>query len=155
MKNMNYNLKRHLELLKHSQDLKNQGKILFQESRKEYLELSQYNIDVEEHIFWQERYQVALWMEDFLNRKIDGEELCDRVRGLRRELINACEKFKLDLSSGKIKDFQPDERSKKLNGFLTGCFFECENFMEDYENEEFYTAIKNGVLNLQKVLNEE
>ena len=141
--------------MKHSQDLKNQGRDLFLESRKEDLELSQYKIAVERHIFWQERYQVALWMEDFLNRKIDGEEFCDRVDGLRRKLINACEKFELDLSSGKIKDFQPDERSKKLRGFLTGFFCECENFMGDYENEEFYTSIKNGVLNLQKVWNEE
>ena len=94
-------------------------------------------------------------MEDFLNRKIDGEEFCGRVYGLRRELRNACEKFKLDLSSGKIKDFQPDERSKKLSGFLTGFFCECDHFTEDYENEEFYTSITNGFFNLQKVLNEE
>nr|WPV76466.1 hypothetical protein [Naviculales sp.] len=94
-----YNKTRHIELLKHSQDLKNQGKNLSLENRKEYLELSEYNIAVEEHIFWQDRYQVALSMEDFLNRKIDGEELCGRVYGLRRELRNACEKFKLDLSS--------------------------------------------------------
>jgi hypothetical protein len=94
-------------------------------------------------------------MEDFLNRKIDGEELCGRVYGLRRKLINACEKFKLELGSGKVKDFQPDVRSKKLSGFLTGLYCECEHFAEDYENDEFYTSIKNGFLNFQKALNEE
>ncbi len=108
-----YNQTRHLELLKRSQDLKNQGKNLFIESRKEDIELSAYNIAVEEHIFWQERHYLALSMEDFLNRKIDGEELCSRVFGLHRELINACEKFNLDLISGKIKDFQPDEIEHK------------------------------------------
>ena len=151
---MTYNQKRHIELLKGSQDLKNQGKTLFEESRKEDVELSEYNIAVERHLFWQERHNLALSMEDFLNRKIDGEELCDRVYGLRRELMNKVEKFKLDLISGKIKDFQPDERSNKLRGFLTGFFCECENFLEDYENEEFYTLIKNGFFNLQKVLTE-
>jgi len=152
---MTYNQTRHIELLNRSQDFKTQGKSFYQESKDEYLEFSKYDAIVAKHIFWQERYNVALSMEDFLNRKIDGEELCDRVCGLRRELRNACEKFQLDLGSGKIKDFQPDERSKKLSGFLTGFFCEYDHFMEDYETEEFYTSIKNGFLNLQKVLNEE
>ena len=153
---MSYNQKRHIQLLKRSQDLKNQGKNLFIENQEEDFELTKYNTAVAEHIFWQDRYQVALLMEDFLNRKIDGEELCGRVYGLRRKLINACEKFKLELtsSSEKIKDFQPDGRSKKLSGFLTGLYCECEHFDEDYENDEFYTSIKNGFLNFQKALNE-
>ena len=152
---MIYNQKKHIQLLKRSQDLKNQGKNLFLENPKEYFELSKYNIAVEEHIFWQDRYQVALSMEDFLNRKINGEELCGGVYGLRRTLRNACENFYLDLISEKIKDFQPDEKSKKFRGFLTGFFCQCENFMENYENEEFYTSIKNEFLNLQNALNEE
>ena len=108
------------QLLKRSQDLKNQGKNLFIENEKEDFELSEYNIAVEEHIFWQDRYQVALLMEDFLNRKIDGELLCDQVYGLRCKLINTSENFKLELisSSEKIKDFQPDGRSKKLWSLL-------------------------------------
>ena len=51
---MIYDQKRHIELLKRSQDLKNQGKNLFHESREEDVELSEYNIAVEEYIFWQE-----------------------------------------------------------------------------------------------------
>ena len=154
---MIYNQKRHIQLLKLSQDLDNQGKNFFEENRKEYLELSNYNIAVEGHILWQDRYQMSFSIEDFLNRKIDGEELCDRVYGLRRNLINKIEKFNLELTSGleKIKAFQPDERSKKFSGFLTYFYCECDNFEEDYENEEFYNSIKNGFLNLQKVLNEE
>ena len=87
--------------------------------------------------------------------KIDGEELCGRVYGLRRKLINACEKFKLELGSEKVKNFQLDGRSKKLSGFLTGIYCECEYFGEYYENHEFYASIKNGFLKFQKVLNED
>jgi hypothetical protein len=36
---MNYNQKRHIELLKHSQDLKNQRKNIFIENQKEDFEL--------------------------------------------------------------------------------------------------------------------
>jgi len=152
---MTYNQKRHIQLLKRSQDLQNRGKDLFIESEEEYFELAKYNTAVAEQIFWQDRYQVALSMEDFLNRKIDGEELCGRIYGLRRKLINACEKLKLELGSGTVKDFQPDVRSKKLSGFLTGLYCECEHFADDYQNEEFYNSIKNGFLNFQKALNEE
>ena len=156
---MTYNQKRHIELLKRSQDLKNQRKNLFIENQEEDFELSEYNIAVEEHVFWQDRDQVALLMENFLNKKIDGELFCDQIYGLRCKLINTCEKFKLELisSSEKIKDFQPDGRSKKLSGFLTGLYCECEYFAEaeDYQNEEFYDSIKNGFLNFQKALNKE
>ena len=116
-----------------------------------------YNIAVEEHFFWQDRDQVALLMKNFLNKKIDGELFCDQVYGLRHKLINTCEKFNLELisSSEKIKDFQPDGRSKKLSGFLSGLFCYCDDFMEDYENDEFSNAMQNGFLNFQKALNEE
>lgn len=67
---MTYNQKRHIQLLKRSQDLKNQGKNLFIENREEDFELSKYNIAVAEQIFWQDRYQVALLMEDFLNCRL-------------------------------------------------------------------------------------
>lgn len=156
---MTYNQKRHIELLKRSQDLKNQRKNLFIENPEEDFELSEYNITVEEHVFWQDRDQVALLMENFLNKKIDGELFCDQIYGLRCKLINTCEKFKLELisSSEKIKDFQPDGRSKKLSGFLTDLYCECEYFAEaeDYQNEEFYDSIKDCFLKLQKALNEE
>ena len=57
---MTYNQKRHIELLKRSQDLKNQRKNLFIENQEEDFELSEYNIAVEEHIFWQDRVSSCL-----------------------------------------------------------------------------------------------
>lgn len=153
---MTSNQKRHIQLLKRQQELKNQGKTLFIENREEDFELSKYNLAVEQHIVWRNRYTIAFLMEDFLNRKIDGEELCDQVYGLCHKLRNTCEKFNLELisSSEKIKDFQPDSRSKNLRGFLTGLYCECEHFDEDYENDVLYSSIKNGFLNFQKALNE-
>lgn len=149
---MLYNLDRHRQLL-----IKNQEKDLFTENENEFFELSEYNAAVANHIFWTHRYQVALLMENFLNRKIDGELLCEEVYGLRRQLINTFDNFTLELisNSENTKNFQPDERSKKLSGFLTGIFCECEHFAEDYENDEFYTSIKNGFENFQNALNEE
>ena len=133
---MIYNQKRHIQLLKLSQDLDNQGTSLYKENREEYLELFNY----------ERVYKISLSMEDFLKRKIDGEELCDRVYELRSKLTSP---------SKKIKAFQPDERSKNLSPFFTYVYCECDHFEEDYENDEFYNSIKNAFLDLQEALNEE
>ena len=152
---MTYNQQRHIQLLKRSQDFKSQGKSFYKENPEECLELSSYNVAVEEKIFWQQRYKVGELMQDFLNRKIDGQEFCDRVFGLRRSLMSARDQFLVQLGAGEVKNFQPDLRSKKLSGFLDGLFCYCDDFMEDYENDQFSNAMQNGFLNFQKSLNEE
>ena len=152
---MIYNQQKHIQLLKRDQDFKNQGKSFYKESPEESLELSNYNAAVDQHIFWEQRYKVDELMQDFLNRKIDGQKFCGRVFGLRRNLMIASDKFLVQLGAGEVKDFQPDPRSKKLSGFLDGLFCYCDDFMEDYENDEFSNAMQNGFLNFQKALNEE
>ena len=67
---MEYNKKRHLQLLKLSQDLKNQGKIFFLENTKESSELSQYNIAVEEQVFWTHREDFFLLIKNFIENII-------------------------------------------------------------------------------------
>lgn len=94
-------------------------------------------------------------MQDFLNRKIHGQEFSSKVFGLRRNLINASDQFLVQLSPWEVKDFQPDPRSKNLSGFLTGLFCERDHSMEDLQNSQFYTSIQNRFLNFQKVLNDE
>ena len=96
---MIYNQQRHIQLLKRSQDFKDQGKSFYKESPEESLELSSYNAAVEENIFWQQRYKVAELMQDFLNRKIDGQKFCGRVFGLRRNLMIASDKFLIQLGA--------------------------------------------------------
>lgn len=81
------------------------------------MELSSYNLAVEENIFWQQRYKVAELMQDFLSRKINSQEFCGRVFRLQRNLIIASDNFLIQLGAGKVKDFQLDPRSKKLSGF--------------------------------------
>lgn len=105
------------------------------------MELFSYNVGVEEKIFWKQRYKVDKLMHDFLNRKIDGQELCDRVFGLRRNLMIARYQFLIQLGAGEVKDFQPDPRSKKLSGFLDGLFCYCDDFIEDYENDQLSNAM--------------
>lgn len=152
---MTYNQKRHIELLKRAKDLKNQGKSFYQESTNEYLELSKYEGVIQSYIYWKSKTLFVLLMEKFVNRIISGEEFRDSFIQLRQRLIYECDGFIKELGSEKLKDFQLDPRSNGFGSLISFLRAECDNFIEDYQNEEFYDSIKNGFLKFQKVLNEE
>ena len=150
-----YNQIKHIELLKRSQDFKNQGKSFEQESPKEYLELLSYDIVVHETIVLQQRSKIQKLMQDFLDKKIDGEDFCSNVFGLRRTCMIAGDQFLVQLAAGEVENFQPDSRVSQCSGFLDSLFCYCDDFMEDYENDQFITTMQNGFLNFQEALNEE
>jgi hypothetical protein len=68
-----YNIKRHVELLKYEKKVRSQNKSFFKENQTEYLELSKYNVAVDNHIFWEDRFEVASLIQAFLNKEIGGE----------------------------------------------------------------------------------
>jgi hypothetical protein len=94
-------------------------------------------------------------MEKFVNRIISGEEFEDSFLELRQRLIYECNGFLKELGSGKLKDFQLDPRPNGFGSLISFLRAECDNFSEDYQNEEFYDSIKDCFLKLQKFLNEE
>ena len=74
------------------------------------------------------------------------------VFGIRRNIINLYDQFITQLVNGEITDFHPNPKSQKLQGFLTSLFCLCDDFMEDYENPEFYESILSGFERLQKII---
>ncbi len=155
MTNINYNLKRHIELLKQKKKVLNEKKSFLKENLKEALELSEYSANVSQHIVWEDRFEIASVMEDFLSKKIDAHEFHDSVFGLRRKHLEKCNRFLSKLVSEEIKDFCPNKDAHKLKGFLSGLYFDCEHFETNFDEAELYTSIENGFLNFQKALNEE
>ena len=152
---MTYNQKRYIELLKRSEDLENLGKSFYQVSEDEYLELSDYEADIASYIYWKSRTLFVLLMEKFVNKIISGEEFSDSFFELSQRLIYECDDFLKDLGSEKLKDFQLDPRSYGFGTLISFLRAECDNFSEDYQNEEFYDSIKDCFLKLRKALNEE
>lgn len=140
----NYNLRSHLRLLKQEE-----------KTRNEALELSEYNTQVNQHIEWEERFEIASVMQDFLSKKIDAHEFHDSVFGLRRKSLEKYKKFLSKLVSEEIKDFCPNKNADKLDGFLSFLYFECEHFETNFDEAELYTSIENGFFNFQIILNEE
>ena len=138
----NYNLKRHIALLKKEKKTLDEKKSFLKENRKEAFELMHYGIKVEEHIVWEDRFEIASVMEDFLNKKIDAYEFHDSVFGLRRKHLEKYEKFVSKLISEEIKDFCPNKNAYKLKGFLSALYFECEHFETNFDGAELYTSIE-------------
>jgi hypothetical protein len=152
---MTYNQKRYIELLKRSEDLNNLGKSFYQESKDEYLELLKYEAAIQSYLYWKSRTLFVLLMEKFVNKIISGEEFNNSFLELRQRLIYECDGFLKELDSEKLKDFQLDPRSYGFGSLISFLRAECDNFSEDYQNEEFYDSIKDCFLKLQKALNEE
>ena len=125
MTNVNYNLKRHIELLKQKQKTLNEKKSFLKENPKESLELAGYSAQVSIHLEWENRLEISSLMQDFLSNKLDGEEFYYRVIVLRHRKIDECEEFLSKLISEEIKDFYPNKNAFKFRGFLSNLFFEC------------------------------
>lgn len=154
MNDMNYNLKRHVELLEWKKKILSQNESFFKENRTESLELSKYSAAVSQHIFWEDPFEVASVIQAFLNKEMDGQEFHDSVFGLRRKHLAKCDKFLSRLVSEEIKDFSPTKESYKLKGFLSALYFECEHFETNFDENKLYTSIENRGLQFQKILNE-
>jgi len=94
-------------LLKYKENFRSQNKSFFKEAPQECLELAKYNIAVEQHIFWDERFEVASVIQAFLNKEMDGEEFHDGIFGLRRKHLAKCDKFlsELVLEKEELKNF--------------------------------------------------
>ena len=69
---ISYNFKRHIELLNHQKNVLSQNKSFLKENRAEFSELSLYNAAVDQHIFWEKRFEVALLIQTFLNKEINA-----------------------------------------------------------------------------------
>jgi len=65
-------------------------------------------------------------MENFINGIIDGEEFSDDFSLLWKKNIDAHNGLKIDFE--KLKDFQPDVRSKGFGSFRSFLRAECDNF---------------------------
>ena len=155
MNDISYNFKRHIELLNHEKNVMNQGKSFYKENHAEYVELIEYGVAVDAHIFWESRFEVASVMQSFLNQEINAHEFRNSVFGLRRNHIAKCKKFLSKIASGEIKEFLPNKEYYKFKGFLSSLYWQCENFELGWDEEKFYNSIQNGFLKFQKILNEE
>ena len=155
MSDLTYNLKKHIELLKQKEETQNQKKSFLKEKPKEALELIKYGAKVNQHLNWEDRFEIASVIQNFLSKKIDAHEFHDSVFGLRRKSLEKYKRFVSKLVSEEIKDFYPNKNAHKLKGFLSALYFDCEHFETNFDEAELYTSIENKFFKFQIILNEE
>ena len=127
---MIYNKEKHKQLVIRSRDLKNQGKTLFRENPEEYSELLDYEIAVEEQIFWTNRGEFFLVMKDFLDNIINFDEFETAFTLLYLKTREEFDVFVIDLKQ--IEKFQPSTRSDRFAGYINAIFREFEEVEDEY-----------------------
>jgi hypothetical protein len=145
---MDYSKKRHIQLLKRFQDLKNQGKTLFRENPEEDSELSKYNIAVEEQVFWTHREKFFLVMKNFLDNSTNFDEFETAFTLLYRKTREEVDMFVIDLKQ--IEKFQPSTRSCRFASFIGSIFRQFEEVEDEYCTEqEVKDDVKEAYLKFQ------
>ena len=151
---MIYKKEKHKQLVIRSRDLKKQGKTLFRENPEEYSELLDYEIDVEEQIFWTNRGEFFLVMKDFLDNIINFDEFETAFTLLYQKTREEFDMFVIDLKQ--IEKFQPSTRSDRFAGYINTIFREFEAVEDEYCTEQdLKDYVKEAYLKFQKFLNEE
>lgn len=88
---MNSNSIRHLKFFQELEDIKNQDKRkLFYENSTNYFELVDYELGMQEHNFWKNRYKFFLVMDNFIRGLVDGKEFTDKFLEL---LLKSADSF--------------------------------------------------------------
>ena len=146
---MIYNKERHKQLVIRLRDLKNQGKTLFRENPEEYSELLDYEIAVEEQIFWTNRGEFFLVMKDFLDNIINFDEFETAFTLLYYKTREELDMFVIDLKQ--IEKFQPSTRSDRFAGYINAIFREFEAVEDECCTEqEVKYYVKEAYLKFQK-----
>ena len=145
---MIYNKERHKQLVIRSQDLKNQGKTLFRENPEEYSELLDYEIAVEEQIFWTNRGEFFLVMKDFLDNIINFDEFETAFSLLYRKTSQEVAILIIELKQ--IDKFQPSTRSYRFASIIGSIYRQFEEVEDEYcTKEEVKDYVKENYLKFQ------
>ena len=154
---MNYNLTRHIELLKPYQDYKNIGKELSEEEPENFLEFWGYQLAIENHLYWNNRFIIFSIVEKFLNGSIDRKELSYSIFALQRavtgEVALRSSKLVSEYSSGKFQDLNLNFRFKGPENFGSFLLILCD-YYDDYEddskNQKFSEEVKDWFLKFKE-----
>mmetsp|Transcript_2053 Transcript_2053/g.3302 ORF Transcript_2053/g.3302 Transcript_2053/m.3302 type:complete len:150 (-) Transcript_2053:874-1323(-) len=146
---MIYNKERHKQLVIRSQELKNQGKNIFIENPEECSELLNYQIAVEEQVFWTHRENFVLIMKNFLDNILDFDEFETAFSLLYHEVRKEVDMFQIDLEQ--IDKFQPSTRSYRFASVIGSIYRQFEEVEDEYCTEqELKDDVREKYLKFQK-----
>lgn len=144
---------RHIELEKRSQDLAKQGKLLFEENRKEHTELNQFRIVLFNEIFWRQRKEFALIMKDFVNNLIQMEKFETEFSLLYWKTYEHFITYQNDLKKLEKLDLDPISSECRFSSFIVSIFRQFEDLEDEKCSEQdVKDLVKNNFILMQPYL---
>jgi hypothetical protein len=130
---MEYNNKKHLKLLNYLLYYKKQNKNLQIEDPDADAELTQYQIYLQDHIFWSNRKKFVLLMKYFVDNSLELEQFEIDFSLLWWETMEEDNAVKLNLK--RINNFHPNPRSYKFGSWITAIYRQFEELENEYCTE--------------------
>lgn len=144
---MKYDKSRYFYLLEQEEILKNQGGSLYKANQEDYLELLNYQVQLQDHKYWENRQKYLSVISDFLNGIITAEDFSDEFLYLWKKDRDR------DVTEIMETNFEPDIISKGFSRLIGKVFSNCEIFEPESDEDEEYNEkwLKNSI---EKVFSE-
>ena len=131
---MTYNNERHKQLVKSFLDYENQGKTLFHENLKDFLELTEYNIAVEEQVYWAHHDEFVKIIKNLLTNIINFDEFETAFLVLYYKVRKEFDLFSTDVEQ--IENFQPSTRPYRFASIINSFYRQFEEIEDEYITEQ-------------------
>lgn len=125
---MKYNKNRYFYLLEQEEFLKKQGRSLYKENREDYLELLNYQVQLEDHKYWENRQKYFSVISAFLNGIITAEDFSDEFLYL----------WKKDRDRDGTEITETNFEPKGFSRLIGKVFSNCEIFEPESKEDEEY-----------------
>ena len=121
---INYTKHRHLNLINQVLIYKNQTLNFHSENPKAYSELVEYQIRLQDHLFWVKKEKFVSLMENFINSSLELEEFNSSFTLLWPESMTKYAETELDLQQ--IENFQISSESYNFCSWIIAVYRQLE-----------------------------
>jgi len=136
---MPFNYKRFIELKKYSQELKLKGKLLDNENREAFFELLNYQVEIQDNLFFREKISFISIINDFISNYIEIEEYMEKLFGLSQKTKTFQET--LEKNFEKLENFHPTFKSKGFSKLIQHLLSDCELYESTLADDIKYDSI--------------
>lgn len=131
---MEYNYQKYVELLKYDDLLRKQNKFLEDENKLKYLELTNYSLQINEHLHWSQKDEYLQLIEDFLSFKINAKtfdtQFSYKVQEIERESRLLFKNYE------ELKNIKPSSISVEFAEWISEIYLCCDEFYPDFDEKD-------------------
>lgn len=130
---MNYNLERHIDLLKFENTLRSKfgPNALRNREPDFYSELLKYSLELSDHLHWTNRQQYFNFMNDFVNLFITGLQFEKSFQQKFREVESLVDDFQKNPE--RLKTISLDPNSKNFSRWISDVSEYCDEFDPNFD----------------------